>query len=384
MRILLLAPHPFYQERGTPIAVDLLLQALSKRGDQVDLLTYHEGSDRKYNKVSIHRIRPLFKITGVKPGLSLKKIVCDVHMFFKFISLMIKNRYDIVHAVEESVFMALVVCPLRSIPFIYDMDSSMTTQIVAQHPMLKPVKGILHYIESIPMRYATVVVPMCDALADNAARAWAKNIVVLKDVSLVGEVMADVAQIKDDLKLTGRIVMYIGNLERYQGIDLMLESFAIARRQYQHVSLVIIGGITGDIDEYQRLAEFLGTSDQVHFLGKKPVAHIGEYMAQADILLSPRTEGVNTPMKIYSYLHSGTAVLATDLPTHTQVMTPEIAMLAAPDKSDFAAAMLELLKDDELRTRLATKAREHIDQEHSYPVFEAKVNDLYRQLEQRR
>ena len=34
-RILLLAPHPFYQERGTPIAVDLLLGALSRRGCRV-------------------------------------------------------------------------------------------------------------------------------------------------------------------------------------------------------------------------------------------------------------------------------------------------------------------------------------------------------------
>jgi glycosyltransferase involved in cell wall biosynthesis len=326
----------------------------------------------------------LIKISGLQPGLSLKKIVCDVHMFFKFISLMIKNCYDVVHAVEESVFMALVVCPLRSIPFIYDMDSSMTTQIVAKHPMLKPVKGILNFIESIPIRYATVVVPMCDALAEDAARAGAKNIVVLKDVSLMGEAIAGVARIRDELGLTGSIVMYIGNLERYQGIDLMLESFAIVRRQDQDVSLVIIGGNTSHIEEYHCLAESLGISDQVHFLGKKPVAHIGEYMAQADILLSPRTEGVNTPMKIYSYLHSGTTVLATDLPTHTQVMTPKIAMLAAPDKLDFAAAMLELLEDHDLRTRLANKAREYIDREHSYPVFEARVNDLYTQLEQRR
>ena len=38
MKILLLAPHPFYQERGTPIAVNLLLKALSERGDKIDVL----------------------------------------------------------------------------------------------------------------------------------------------------------------------------------------------------------------------------------------------------------------------------------------------------------------------------------------------------------
>ncbi len=383
MRILLLAPHPFYHERGTPIAVDLLLQALSKRGDHVDVLTFHEGSDRDYDNLTIHRVRPWIKVVGIPPGLSLKKIICDVHMFFKLISLIARNRYDIVHAVEESAFMALVVCPLRSIPFVFDMDSSMTTQIVAQHPVIRPLQGIMRFIESLPMRYAAAVVPMCDALADDATRVGAKNVVVLKDVSLMKEPVEGVEKIRDKLNLTGHIAMYIGNLERYQGIALMLESFAIVRQQDSDVSLVIIGGIDSHIAENRRLAESLGIADHVFFLGRKPVAHIGDYMAQADILLSPRTEGVNTPMKIYSYLHSGTAVLATDLPTHTQVMNAEIAKLAEPTKQDFATAMQELLRDDELRAQLANKAREHIDREHSYPVFEARVNDLYTQLEQR-
>ena len=41
MRALVIAPQPFYEERGTLIAIDLLLRALSDRGDQVDLLTLH-------------------------------------------------------------------------------------------------------------------------------------------------------------------------------------------------------------------------------------------------------------------------------------------------------------------------------------------------------
>ncbi len=45
MKILLLAPQPFYQERGTPIAIKLLLEVLSRRGDQVDVVTFHEGAD---------------------------------------------------------------------------------------------------------------------------------------------------------------------------------------------------------------------------------------------------------------------------------------------------------------------------------------------------
>ena len=70
MRILLLAPHPFYQERGTPIAVDLLLRVLSRRGETVDVLTYAEGAGRIYPGVTIHRIAPLLFTRGTRPGFS--------------------------------------------------------------------------------------------------------------------------------------------------------------------------------------------------------------------------------------------------------------------------------------------------------------------------
>ena len=55
-------------------------------------------------------------------------------------------------------------------------------------------------------------------------------------------------------------------------------------------------------------------------------------MSQAcDILVSPRIRGTNTPLKIYSYLRSGKPIVATDLLTHTQVLSPDVARLVAPD-----------------------------------------------------
>lgn len=56
MKILLLTPPPFYQDRGTPIAVDLVLKVLSERGDSIDVLTFHEIRDAAYPQVSIYRI----------------------------------------------------------------------------------------------------------------------------------------------------------------------------------------------------------------------------------------------------------------------------------------------------------------------------------------
>lgn len=379
MKVLILAPHPFYQERGTPIAVDLLIRALTERGDDVDLLTFHEGIDHVYDRFQIYRIKPWPAVKNLRPGFTAKKVYCDIFMFFRFIGLMRKNKYDIVHAVEESGFMSLLVSKFTGTPFIYDMDSLMTTQIIDKYPFFKPIRGILAFFESLPMRHAKAVVPMCDALADEARKYRDNNIVVLKDVSLVGqqESVGSASDLRLDLGLSEKIVMYIGNLELYQGIDLLMQSFALVSKANKDASLVIIGGAEKDIEKYKQQSVQMGIERQVHLLGPRPVGQIGEYMTQADILVSPRAQGLNTPMKIYSYLDSGVAVLATRLSTHTQVMNDEISMLAEPDSDDFSAALLKLLSDEALRTNLALAAKETMQREHSYPVFRRKVHDLY-------
>ncbi|MGB5424295.1 MAG: hypothetical protein WBN03_19185, partial [Desulfobacterales bacterium] len=76
MRILLAAPEPFYQERGTPIAVKLLVETLCDAGYDIDLLTYHEGEDPGVRKLKIFRIKAPAFITNIPIGLSWKKLAC--------------------------------------------------------------------------------------------------------------------------------------------------------------------------------------------------------------------------------------------------------------------------------------------------------------------
>ena len=167
MRIMLLAPHPFYQERGTPIAVDLLAKALENRGECVDILAYHEGEDIAYSRnITIHRIPPQRFANNIRPGFSIKKLICDVAMYKKAAALARSNNYDCIHAVEESAFMARRIARKHSIPYIFDMDSSMPQQIADKLPIAKHFLPIMRKFEAMIVRSATAVVPMCQALAD--------------------------------------------------------------------------------------------------------------------------------------------------------------------------------------------------------------------------
>jgi glycosyltransferase involved in cell wall biosynthesis len=71
----------------------------------------------------------------------------------------------------------------------------------------------------------------------------------------------------------------------------------------------------------------LGIDGQVVFTGERPASEIPDLLAAADVLVSPRSRGTNTPLKIYQYLRSGRVIVATRLLTHTQVLDDGVAIL---------------------------------------------------------
>ena len=77
-------------------------------------------------------------------------------------------------------------------------------------------------------------------------------------------------------------------------------------------------------------------------------------------------------MKLYSYLHSGKLLLATKLPTHTQVLNSRVSMLADPTPEAFSEAMVYLMCDQRLRPSLDRQAKNSLRKVIAIPVFAAK------------
>jgi glycosyltransferase involved in cell wall biosynthesis len=379
MKILLLAPHPFYQERGTPIAVDLLAGALAERGDEVDVLTYHEGADRSYpGKVHIHRIRPRLPASGVRPGFSAKKLICDASMMPAAFSMAKAKKYDAVHAVEESVFVAMAIKKRHGVPYIFDMDSSMPEQMADSHAIMKPFLPILRSMERAAIRGAVSVVPMCDSLAQVAREAGAADVRILRDIPLTERPGAEsMHEDAGDLPEGSVRFLYLGNLEPYQGPDLMLQSFREVLRDVPGAVLLVAGGNRDHITRYRETANQLKIAERTHFLGPRPASMMKSLFDKCDVLLSPRLKGNNTPMKIYSYMASGKPIVATNLPTHTQVLDASTAVLAEPDAESFGKAMAALALNPERRDETGAEARRVASEKYSYRVFKQTVNGLY-------
>lgn len=367
MRILILAPQPFFVQRGTPIAVRALMQVLAEEGHQVDAIVFAEGEDPGIEGVRLFRVPALPGTRNVPPGFSVRKAVCDAVMLPMAARRLWSGKYDLAVAVEEAAFIALVLKPFFRVPYIYDVDSSIPEQLDDKYDLPGWLRRLLAGAEARAARGAIGAITCCRALQE-LVEGYAPGLPVqtLEDVTLIEEAGAPPL----DCRFDEPVVMYVGNLEGYQGVDLLIRGFA---RVEAEGHLVIIGGTEAHIDQLRGLAGDLGVGDRVTFLGPRPVERIGDYLSQADIVVSPRTKGRNTPMKVYSYLDCGRPLVATRLPTHTQVLDDDIAMLVEPTPEDMARGIAALLSDPELRARMAGAARERVAAEYSRDAYARKL-----------
>lgn len=388
MRILVLAPHPFYQARGTPLAVKTVLEFLSARGHQIDVLTFHEGEDVEIANCRIYRIGGVRWIRNIRPGFSAKKVICDVSMFAKCLSMVRKNQYDLIHAVEEAAFIAAAMQSLTGVPYVYDMDSSLAEQMVDAYPGLQFAFPALRRCEALAVRQSLGVLTVCAALEDVAhSHAPDKTVGRVEDTTLLGPGTHSANGQNAETTLPAGVgsqslvAMYVGNLEHYQGIGLLIDGFRHTVARVPNAHLVIVGGLEQDIERYRRRAQQLGIIAQVHFLGPRPLTSLNGLLQLADVLVSPRLKGLNTPMKIYSYLDSGIAVLATRLRSHTQVLDDRTAYLVAPEPKALGDGLAHLLSDPALRARLASQAKAYVQQEFTPAAAQRKLSAFYTMME---
>lgn len=381
LRVLLLVPHPFFVERGSPIADRAVLEALREEGHRVDVLTYHLGHDPGVEGTDILRIPEVPGVSRVAPGFSWQKVVCDALLFASLLRRIRDVDYDVIHAVEESVYFGWLLRQTRGTPYVYDMDSALIDQLLESAPYLRPLGRFLTATESVAIRGSAAVLTICPALADRVRSLDDGTPVrVVEDASLLHGDPDDLPSPEDVRELgAGKAVMYVGNLAPYQGVGLLLDAFLHVADSHPEAHLVVVGGG----ERLQELRDRAGESraaDRIHFIGPRPISELGSHLGAADILVSPRLTGDNTPMKIYSYLDSGRPLVATSIRAHTQVLDESIARLTDPEPAALAAAIGELLEDEEAAAGLAARARDVARRNYTREAQRRKVKSFYREI----
>ncbi len=96
----------------------------------------------------------------------------------------------------------------------------------------------------------------------------------------------------------------------------------------------------------------------------------------ASVLVSPRSAGTNTPLKVYEQLASGVPLVATRIYSHMQVFDDEVAFLVEPNASDMAEGILQALTSGSERERRTANAKGRYERDYSRPAYVAKMRRL--------
>ncbi len=381
----MIAPEPIFEPRGTPFSVVGRMKALSDLGHEVDLLTYPMGGSVPVPGVRIFRVPRIPGIRKVKIGPSYTKLPLDFLLLLYSFFRTGRKKYDLIHTHEEAGFWGVPLSRIRRIPHVYDMHSSLPQQLRNfQFTRSGIVIGIFRSLERWVLRHAGGVIAICEDLYRYACGSgYAEKTVLIENVIDYGMIFGSEDRSEELRKKYGldnqKVALYTGTFEAYQGLDLLIQSAAEVVKKVPRIRFLLVGGHPRQVDIYREMARAKGLESYFIFTGQVQPQEIDSYIRCADVLLSPRTAGTNTPLKIYAYLRSGVPVVATRLATHTQVLNDEIAFLAEPTPEAFSAAVLNALLDKKWNRRVTGNARRISAGRYSYGRYLELLNRVMMQ-----
>jgi glycosyltransferase involved in cell wall biosynthesis len=381
-KVLMVAPEPIFEPRGTPFSVVGRLKALSDRGIAVDLLTYPMGEEVRLPNLRLLRIPAVPGIRKIKIGPSVQKIPLDLLLMIATVRQLICESYDLLHTHEEAGFWGTFFSRCFGIPHIYDMHSSLPQQLSNfQFTQSVLLKKLFVSLESWILRHASAVITICPDLERHVARLFpGRGSVMIENVvdyTTVFGTEDHSTEIRKRFQLKEkRVILYTGTLEPYQGLDLLIQSSAAVLRKVNSALFVVVGGHPDQVQAYQMKAHDLGVEESFVFTGQVRPEEIDSYIRCADCLVTPRIQGTNTPLKIYAYLRSGIPIIATRILTHTQVLNEKVAELTSPDPENFSQGILNVLTNRKHRKSLIQHATELAAQKYNYETYQRKLEKV--------
>jgi glycosyltransferase involved in cell wall biosynthesis len=379
MHILMIAPEPFFEPRGTPFSEFHRIRALTTLGHTVDLVTYPFGHDVAMPGLRIFRALRPPGITRVGIGPSWTKVPLNLLLTLSAVRRAFSAKYDAVHSHEEGGGIGVVLARVLGVPHLYDMHSSLPQQVTNfGYTGMPGLATILGWLERLMIHGSKVVIVICPDLGDTAkgVRADVPTVLIENapgsgDAPTTGSGRA--VRIALGLSPETPVALYTGTFEHYQGLDLLYAAMVIVRGRRPDARLVLVGGNEPQVVKARQHVAALGIADVVIFTGQRPADDIPAYLDAATLLVSPRATGPNTPLKIYQYLRSGRPIVATNLRTHTQVLSDATAVLADPTPEAMARAILYVLDHPEEAAAVGERAAHLAATEYSEDAYMAKT-----------
>jgi glycosyltransferase involved in cell wall biosynthesis len=383
MRILKIVPQAFYSTRGTPLSAYHRARELVARGHEVDILTYAIGAPPPDLGARIYRSKGPHFSRYLPPGPSRLKIWFDLLLFANLLYRLARRRYDLLYAHEEGAFLARIAGWIFRVPYVYDMHSSLPLQITDwKFSSSRRVVNLFRWIERVSVRGACAVVAISPAV-ERAAKEVAKDVhsVVIVNHFELGETggadQGTIIRQRHNIPPENKVVLYAGSFVELQALDLLIDAVPLVLKRVPNVTFLLVGGSAPEIAKLREQAERLGVSERIIMEESRPQVEMPLYMAAADVLVSPRVQGINPPGKLFSYLASGRPVVATNTLVHNQLLDEQCSILTAPSSEGIAEGLVEGLTNRARVEDVVREAQHFLRRYCSQPARDAAYGGLF-------
>lgn len=391
--ILSIAATPFFVDRGGHVHIYEQARALQKLGNKVTMVTYHIGDD--VPDFEIHRIINIPWYNKTDAGPSYQKLYLTLLLLYKSLQVAHQVKPDIIHAHGwDAAWVAWSMWKLRGLPYIFDMQGSFSGEI-AEHGYSGKSGGfyqLLSHIEKTTLNASPVVVTSSTEICQQAYQRFGlteDHLWPILDGVDTDEFSPQKFPPEPDLRTQlnlpegKQIIVYMGLLKGYQGIDDMIEAARVLvyERGYTHAHFLVLG--FPDEDHYAAIAAQKGVADCMTFTGKVPYRETGRYMALADLAIAPKISMTEGDAKIYFYMAMGLPVVAYERPASLEILQDLGLYAKYHDPVDLARALHEaLLQPDFLKQRGAANRQKAVD-EYSWQAVARRIMDAYAIAQQR-
>lgn len=371
-KVLMIAPTPFFADRGTHIRILEEALALERRGFAVTIATYHIGQDLPEHlaeKIEVRRIRRLlFWYQKLEAGPDWQKIVLDLMLIRKVFFLARTTRPDILHGhLHEGALIGWIVQRAlfwRKMSLVADFHGSLTKEMVS-HAYLRTglLRRLFEWVERIVDDLGDLAVTSSwkNTREISAIRKKNEPITVPDGVGTERDETVDFPRaalrhkygIPDD----ALVVTYTGALVANKGIRHFINAIPLILAGDPRAHVVVAGFPWNEVAPY-----FDGKSwmDRVTPITPLPYFSLREILAMSDVGIDPKEEGVGQASgKMLQYMGAGLPVVCFDTENNREYLSDGGEYAREISGTGLSDATLRLLRDPELRKRkgAANRAR---------------------------
>jgi glycosyltransferase involved in cell wall biosynthesis len=384
LKILMLAPTPYFSDRGCHVRIYEEARALTGLGHEVRIVTYHLGRDM--TGIPVIRIPRIPWYRKLAAGPSWHKPYLDILLLFKAAAAARSFRPDIIHAhLHEGAFLGLFLKKLLHIPLVFDCQGSLTGEML-DHSFIRSgtlLFRLFRALERIVNNGADFTITSSRSGADELVRSWGvssarvKGVIDGVDTATFRPFAQPDARRALNLPIGRPTVVFLGVLNHYQGVDLLLEVAKILKARGTAPLFLVMGFPE---ETYRTRAETEGIGGLVTFTGRVDYRTTPLYLCAGDLAISPKISLTEANGKLFNYMASGLPTVVFDNPVNREIMGDTGVYAKPGDAVDFADRIEELLNDPDRRRELSAKVREKAQQDHSWRSRGEELVAIYRQV----